>query len=116
MQVQAPSAGGVEKDADPQSAGTAIQDARDTADRMNTLSGPARTVVSTGQNAPAALDTADNIVATYLQPLRIFDTVIGKVAEVGPLFGIRIEPTLFHRYIHMQRWRWACYLVHLKYV
>ncbi|KAG1843385.1 hypothetical protein DFJ58DRAFT_39788 [Suillus subalutaceus] len=51
---------------------------------MNPLFGPARSVASAGKNAPAALDDAANVEATYLQPLRIFDTVIGKLTEVHP--------------------------------
>jgi hypothetical protein len=85
-QVQDTSSG-AKQGADPQSVDTALQDARDGADQMNALLGLARSVASAGQNAPATLDDMDNIEATsctYLQPLRIFDTVIGKVAEVWP--------------------------------
>ncbi|KAG1834020.1 hypothetical protein DFJ58DRAFT_869203 [Suillus subalutaceus] len=75
---------GVKQGADPQSVDTALQDALDAADQMNALLGPARSGASAGQYPPATLDDMDDIETTYLQPLRIFDTVIGKVAEVHP--------------------------------
>ncbi|KAG1850387.1 hypothetical protein DFJ58DRAFT_793811 [Suillus subalutaceus] len=71
----------VDQSVDPQSA---LQIAKEYAQRMHPLSGHAQTVASATQNAPAGLDTADNLAATYLQPLRIFDTVIGKIADVHP--------------------------------
>ncbi|KAG1853965.1 hypothetical protein F4604DRAFT_2043226 [Suillus subluteus] len=75
---------GVKQGADPQSVDTALQDALDAADQMNALWGPARSVASAGQYPPETLDDMDNIETTCLQPLRIFDTVIGKVEEVHP--------------------------------
>ncbi|KAG1895037.1 uncharacterized protein F5891DRAFT_1194707 [Suillus fuscotomentosus] len=50
----------------------------------NPQSGRARPVLSPGKNGSAALDDADSIETTYLQPLRTFDTVIGTIAEVHP--------------------------------
>ncbi|KAG2116413.1 uncharacterized protein F5147DRAFT_758077 [Suillus discolor] len=41
-----------------------------------------RTDVS--KKGPTALDNIDSIGTAYLQPLRIFDTVIGTIAEVHP--------------------------------
>ncbi|KAG2055505.1 hypothetical protein BDR06DRAFT_995916 [Suillus hirtellus] len=72
---------GVKQGTDPQSLNAALRDAYGGA---NALLGPVRSVVSAGRNAPAALDDMDNMEATYLQPLRIFNTVIGEVAEVHP--------------------------------
>ncbi|KAG1830145.1 hypothetical protein EV424DRAFT_1343722 [Suillus variegatus] len=72
---------GVKQGADPQSVNVALRDAYGGA---NALLGPIRSVASAGRNAPAALDDMDSMEATYLQPLRIFDTVIGEVAEVHP--------------------------------
>ncbi|KAG2104047.1 uncharacterized protein F5147DRAFT_808287 [Suillus discolor] len=63
---------GVKQGADPQSVDVALRDAYGGA---NALLGPIRSVASAGQNAPAALDDMDSMEATYLQPLRIFDTV-----------------------------------------
>jgi len=51
---------------------------------MYSLSRPVITVTSTGQGAQEDFDTADTFQDTYLQPLRIFDTVIGKIADVHP--------------------------------
>ncbi|KAG1836207.1 hypothetical protein DFJ58DRAFT_917728, partial [Suillus subalutaceus] len=67
----------VEVEADTQSA---FQDAQ----CMQPLSGPAITVTSVGQDAQADLDAAEGFQDTYLEPLRIFDDVIGKIADVHP--------------------------------
>jgi hypothetical protein len=72
----------VEPSVDPQSA---LQSAKEDAQHIHPLLGGAQTVAAATQNAPAGLDTADNLAATYLQPLRIFDTVIGKIADVWAL-------------------------------
>ncbi|KAG1817021.1 hypothetical protein EV424DRAFT_1513365 [Suillus variegatus] len=74
----------VQQDADPQSVNKALQDAGHGADQMNQIWGHARPVLSAGTKGPAALDNIDSIGTTYLQPLRIFDTVIGTIAEVHP--------------------------------
>ncbi|KAG2361876.1 hypothetical protein BDR07DRAFT_1090291 [Suillus spraguei] len=63
---------------------SAVQGAQQTAKCMLTLSGPATTAVSVGQDVQADLDTADTFQDTYLKPLRIFDDVIGKIADVHP--------------------------------
>ncbi|KAG2362066.1 hypothetical protein BDR07DRAFT_1074184 [Suillus spraguei] len=57
-----------------------LEDAPESAKRMRPLSGPAMT----GQDADVDLDTADSLQDTYLKPLRIFDDVIGKLADVHP--------------------------------
>ncbi|KIK32150.1 hypothetical protein CY34DRAFT_19251, partial [Suillus luteus UH-Slu-Lm8-n1] len=79
---------GAEVEADPQSAlrdaQPALQDAQPAASRMHPLSGPAITVTSVGKDAQADLDAADGFQDTYLQPLRIFDAVIGEIANVHP--------------------------------
>ncbi|KAG2087915.1 aldehyde dehydrogenase family 1 member A3-like protein [Suillus discolor] len=74
----------VQQGADPQSVNKALQDAGHGADQMNQIWGRARPVLSAGKNGPAALDNIDSIGTTYLQPLKIFDTVIGTIAEVHP--------------------------------
>jgi len=49
---------------------------------MKPLSGHVKSGASTAKNAPADLDAAYNFQDTYLQPLRIFDSVIETLAEV----------------------------------
>jgi len=49
---------------------------------MKPLSGRVISGASTAQNAPADLDAAYNFQDKYLQPLKIFDSVIGTLAEV----------------------------------
>ncbi|KIK32142.1 hypothetical protein CY34DRAFT_19261 [Suillus luteus UH-Slu-Lm8-n1] len=72
---------GVEVEADPQSA---LRDAQQAASCMHPLKGPAITVTSVGKDAQADLDAADGFQDTYLKPLRIFDAVIGEIANVHP--------------------------------
>ncbi|KAG2054991.1 hypothetical protein BDR06DRAFT_971091 [Suillus hirtellus] len=66
---------------DPQSA---LREANEAAKGMNTLSGRVTSGFSAAQNAPADLADACKFGDTYLQPLRIFDSVIGKLADVHP--------------------------------
>ncbi|KAG1837691.1 hypothetical protein DFJ58DRAFT_846337 [Suillus subalutaceus] len=70
---------GVEVEADTQ---LALQGAQEAAKRIHPLSGPAKRVVSVGQGAQADLHTAQGFQDTYLKPLKIFDTVIGEIANV----------------------------------
>jgi hypothetical protein len=77
--VQVQDASGVEQGADPQSV---LRDAKKAVKGMNLLSGPLGSGLSTAQNAPADLENAYNFQDTYLQPLRMFDNVIGKLADV----------------------------------
>jgi hypothetical protein len=42
-------------------------------------------MASVGQDAQADLDAADGFQDTYLKPLRIFDSVIGEIANVWTL-------------------------------
>ncbi|KAG1856405.1 hypothetical protein DFJ58DRAFT_913712 [Suillus subalutaceus] len=72
---------GMEVEADIQSA---LRDAQEAARHMYPLPGPAITVASVDQDAQADLDVADGFQDTYLKPLRIFDTVIGEIANVHP--------------------------------
>jgi hypothetical protein len=72
VQVQA-APSGVEAEGDAQSA---LRDAQEATKHMYSLSRPVIAVTSTGQGAQKDLDTADTFQDTYLQPLRIFDTVI----------------------------------------
>jgi hypothetical protein len=39
-------------------------------------------MASAGVNAPADLDVVDNFETTYLQPLKIVDAVLEKIANV----------------------------------
>jgi hypothetical protein len=52
---------------------------------MHPLSGPAITVASAGQDAQENLEAAGNFQDTYLKPLRVFDDVIGRIADVRTL-------------------------------
>ncbi|KAG2129048.1 uncharacterized protein EDB93DRAFT_1340734 [Suillus bovinus] len=82
IQIQvAPGPSMVKQSIDPQSA---LRSAKEDAQRMHPLLGHAETVADVAQNVPTGLDTADNLAATYLGPLRIFDSVIGKLADVHP--------------------------------
>jgi hypothetical protein len=60
-----------------------LRDTQEAVEDMHSLSGHQTTVVSVLQGAQKDLEAADSFQDTYLQPLRIFDTVIGEVANVG---------------------------------
>ena len=79
VQVQA-TASGREEVLDPQLVG--LRDARKREDGAKQLGGHANTVASAVVDGPRDLDAADNFQATYLQPLKIFDTVIENLANV----------------------------------
>ncbi|KAG2128368.1 uncharacterized protein EDB93DRAFT_1108997 [Suillus bovinus] len=68
----------------PKSTDDELQGAHEALEHMRTLGGPAQSVTSAADNAPAGLTTADDFNTTYLQPLKIFDTVIEKIANVHP--------------------------------
>jgi hypothetical protein len=70
---------GAEVEADNQSA---LWDAQQAAKRIHPFSGPTITVASVGQDAQAYLNAADGFQDTYLKPLRVFDAVIGEIANV----------------------------------
>ncbi|KAG2048459.1 hypothetical protein BDR06DRAFT_976024 [Suillus hirtellus] len=85
--------------------------AQDAMEHMHLLSGRA---ASPGKEAQEDLHTAGKFGDTHLKPLKIFDAVIGEIADVWAFYYIGTELMPFHSYIHMQRWRWACCLVQLK--
>ncbi|KAG1844159.1 hypothetical protein DFJ58DRAFT_844067 [Suillus subalutaceus] len=68
-----------EQGANPQSA---LQTAKEAVKLMEPLSGHVTSGASTAQNASADLDDAYDFQDTYLQPLRIFNSVIGTLADV----------------------------------
>ncbi|KAG2344492.1 hypothetical protein BDR05DRAFT_189862, partial [Suillus weaverae] len=80
IEVQA-APSGVEEEANTQSA---LQDAQEAAKRIHPLSGPAITVASYAQDAPADLDAAYTFQDKCLKPLRIFDSVIGEITHLHP--------------------------------
>jgi hypothetical protein len=69
----------VKERADPQQA---LQDAEAAAEGMKSLAGCVQYIATAAQGAPADLYTADNVQDTYLRPLKIFDAVIEKIANV----------------------------------
>jgi hypothetical protein len=77
-QVQDTSSG-VEQCTNPQ---TALREAKDAAEGMNLLSTPLRSGASSAQDAQANLEAAYGAEDTYLQPLRVFDSAIGALADV----------------------------------
>jgi hypothetical protein len=48
-------------------------------------------MVSHLQDIQEDLDAVDSFQDAYLEPLRIFDTVIGELVNVWALFSIRTE-------------------------
>jgi hypothetical protein len=64
----------------------ALQDARKRQEGAKQLGGHGNTVASAVVDGPQNLDAADNFQATYLQPLKIFDTVIENLANVWATF------------------------------
>ncbi|KAG2135695.1 hypothetical protein BD769DRAFT_1774181 [Suillus cothurnatus] len=59
-----------------------LRDTQEAVEDMHSLSGHKTTVVSVLQGAQKDLEAADSFQDTYLQPLRIFDTVVGEVANL----------------------------------
>ena len=72
----------VKERADPQQA---LQDAEAAAEGIKSPLGHARDIATAVQDRSADLDTADNVQDRYLQPLRIFNAVIGEIANVWTL-------------------------------
>lgn len=70
---------GVEAEANAQ---LALHGAQEADKHMHSLSGPGVAVGSVLQNAQGDLDALDNFEDTYLQPLKIFEAVIGAIADV----------------------------------
>jgi hypothetical protein len=59
-----------------------LQDAYDGTQSMGLLGRHATSITSVANNAPAALAAADDFQTSYLQPLKIFDAAIEKIANV----------------------------------
>ncbi|KAG1868217.1 hypothetical protein C8R48DRAFT_761155, partial [Suillus tomentosus] len=75
---------GVEEIPDPQSVDTELQGAREATEGMTLLGGRVTSVVSKVKDGPKDLAAADDIPTTYLQQLKIFDTVIENLTNVHP--------------------------------
>ncbi|KAG2339374.1 hypothetical protein BDR05DRAFT_1003471 [Suillus weaverae] len=73
---------------DPQSA---LQTVKEAAKGMNVLSRPVTSGVSATQNAPADLEDAYNFEDAYIRPLKIFDSVIEKPADIHPYAKIALR-------------------------
>ncbi|KAG2063610.1 hypothetical protein BDR04DRAFT_1123151 [Suillus decipiens] len=66
---------------DPKLVDTELHGAHEAFGCIKTLGGPAQFATSAAKDAPAGLTAADNFQSTYLQPLKIFDTAIEKIAN-----------------------------------
>ncbi|KAG1873644.1 hypothetical protein DFJ58DRAFT_366515 [Suillus subalutaceus] len=75
---------GVEEAPDPQSVHAGLRGAREGAENMRQLGKHITSVASAAKDGPAGLADVDNFQTTYLQPLRIFNTVIKNLANVHP--------------------------------
>ncbi|KAG2136500.1 uncharacterized protein EDB93DRAFT_1339417, partial [Suillus bovinus] len=75
---------GAENISRPKSTDAELQGAHEALEHMRTLRGPVQSVTSAASNASADLTTAGDFSTTYLQPLKIFDTAIEKIANVHP--------------------------------
>ncbi|KAG2141160.1 uncharacterized protein EDB93DRAFT_1338661 [Suillus bovinus] len=64
--------------------GDELQHAHQAVEHMDTVGGHAKSVASVPNKAQAGLAAMDNFQTTYLQPLKIFDTVIGTLSNVHP--------------------------------
>ncbi|KAG1830341.1 hypothetical protein EV424DRAFT_1343581 [Suillus variegatus] len=73
---------GVEEIPDPQSVDAKLRGAREATESMGLLGGRVTSFVSKAEDGPIDLAAADDFQTTYLQPLRIFDTVIENLANV----------------------------------
>lgn len=69
-----------DKGPDPQLVDAELQGAYD--GTQNILLGKRDSMASAADNAPAGLATADDFETTYLQPLKIIDGVLEKIADV----------------------------------
>ncbi|KAG2756386.1 hypothetical protein P692DRAFT_20714046 [Suillus brevipes Sb2] len=67
---------------DHQLAVAELQGARDGMQNVGLLGGNAASMASTVVNTPTNLDAVDNFERTYLQPLKIVDAVLEKIANV----------------------------------
>jgi hypothetical protein len=80
----------VEEIPDPESVNPELRSAHETLERMKILGGPALFVTSTTNNAPAGLAAGDDVQTTLLQPLKVFDDAIEKIADVHPYAKIAL--------------------------
>ncbi|KAG1840267.1 hypothetical protein DFJ58DRAFT_845398 [Suillus subalutaceus] len=72
----------VEETPGPQSVDAELRNAHEDLERIKTLGGPATSMASAIADSPADLAAADDFQTTYLQPLKIFNTVIENIANV----------------------------------
>ncbi|KAG2757261.1 hypothetical protein P692DRAFT_20296779 [Suillus brevipes Sb2] len=79
-----PPPSGEEEGPDHQLAVAELQSARDGIQSVGLLGRHATPMASAGVNAPADLDAMDTFETTYLQPLKIVDAVLEKIANVWP--------------------------------
>jgi hypothetical protein len=59
-----------------------LQGAYDGKENMRLLGGHATSMASAANNAPADLAAAGDFETTYLQPLKIINTVLEKISDV----------------------------------
>ncbi|KAG2089322.1 uncharacterized protein F5147DRAFT_788353 [Suillus discolor] len=81
-QIQATS--GAQGGPDTQLVDAELQGAYDGTQNMQSLGKHATSMASAVYNAPADLTATDNFETTYLQPLKIVDAVLEKIANVHP--------------------------------
>ncbi|KAG2153455.1 uncharacterized protein EDB93DRAFT_1336299, partial [Suillus bovinus] len=74
----------VEETSGPKSVDAELQGAHEALENIKTLWRPAQPVMSAVNDAPAGLTAVDNFQTNYLQPLKIFDAAIDKIANVHP--------------------------------
>jgi hypothetical protein len=79
-QVQAASSGA--EIPDPQLVDAGLRDAREGMESMRQLGKHTTAVASAAKDGPKDLDAAYNLQTTYLKSLRIFDSVVGELANV----------------------------------
>ncbi|KAG2105031.1 uncharacterized protein F5147DRAFT_244140 [Suillus discolor] len=75
---------GMEEIPDPQLVDTELRGAREGTESMRPLGGCVASVVSKTEDGSKDLAAADDFQSTYLQPLKVFDTVIENLANVHP--------------------------------
>jgi hypothetical protein len=81
VQVQAGSSG-AGKGPDPQSVDAVLRGADEDMENIRLFGDRNTSVVSKVKNGPADLNDADSFQTTYLEPFRVFNTVIAGLADV----------------------------------
>lgn len=76
---------GEEDEHDPQLVDAKLQGACDGTRSMGLLGKHATSIASDADNAPAGLAAMDDFETTYLQPLKIIDGILEKIADVWPI-------------------------------